>query len=260
VVAGAGAPGRPPAGSRGSPPHAPASWQEAWVSGRSSARRRSAWHPDRSSGTPPSLWPCPSASAARNSHSHRSDSRRWPLSPPKVRRSEALRPQGKLCPCTSEVKRRRMSGPAWQRRARFDPHRPQAFPVTPATRPLAHATWQCNRDELPPTAARTGATPRSPDAPHGSITQSIQVGAAAHSAEGRLRGCTEVSLDAQVAITRSTPYMLALLETLTCGFGARGGIRTLDLPITSRSVSVQQVPARPVLAAHVGRLVQPVRS
>jgi hypothetical protein len=90
VVAGARAPGRPPAGSRGLPPHAPASWQGAWASGRSSAQRRSAWRPDRSSGTPQSLWPCPSASAARNSHSHRSDSRRWPLSPPKVRRSEAL--------------------------------------------------------------------------------------------------------------------------------------------------------------------------
>ena len=206
MVAGAGAPGRPPAGSRGSPPHAPASWQEAWVSGRSSARRRSAWHPDRSSGTPPSLWPCPSASAARNSHSHRSDSRRWPLSPPKVRRSEALRPQGKLCPCTPEVKRRRMSGPAWQRRARFDPHRPQAFPVTPATRPLAHATWQCNRDELPPTAARTDGPPKN-------AGRAAPLGAATHSPEGRLRGCTEVSGAAQVAITRSTPYMLVLLET-----------------------------------------------
>jgi hypothetical protein len=103
VVAGAGAPGRPPAGRRGLPPHAPASWQEAWVSGRSSARRRSAWRPDRSSGTPQSPWPSPSASAARNSRSHRSDSRRWPRSPPKMRRSEALRPHSKLCPCTSEV-------------------------------------------------------------------------------------------------------------------------------------------------------------
>jgi hypothetical protein len=112
VVAGAGAPGRPPAGSRGLPPHAPASWQEAWVSGRSSARRRAAWRPDRSSGTPQSPWPCPSASAAQNSRSHRSDSRRWPRSPPKVRRSEALRPQGKLCPCTPHVKRGRTSVPA----------------------------------------------------------------------------------------------------------------------------------------------------
>ena len=100
VAADAGAPGRPPAGSRGLLPHAPASWQGAWVSGRSSAQRRSAWRPDRSSGTRQSPWPCPSASAARNGRSHRSDSRRWPLSPPKVRRSEALRPQGKLCPCT----------------------------------------------------------------------------------------------------------------------------------------------------------------
>ena len=89
VVGGAGAPGRPPAGSRGLPPHAPASWQGAWVSGRSSARRRSAWRPDHSSGTPPSPWPYPSASAARNSRSHHSDSRRWPQGPPKVRRSEA---------------------------------------------------------------------------------------------------------------------------------------------------------------------------
>src|SRR5215204_1157344 len=103
VVADAGAPGRPPGGSRGLPPHAPASWQGAWVFGRSSARRRSAWRPDRSSGTPQSRWPYPSASAARSCRSHRSDSRRWPRSPPKVRRSEALRPRGKLCPGTPEV-------------------------------------------------------------------------------------------------------------------------------------------------------------
>jgi hypothetical protein len=78
VAADAGAPGRPPAGRRGLPPHVPAFWQGAWMSGRSSARRRSAWRPDRSPGTPPWLWPYPSASAARNSRSHRSDSRRWP--------------------------------------------------------------------------------------------------------------------------------------------------------------------------------------
>jgi hypothetical protein len=83
VVVGAGAPRRPPLGSRGLPPHVPASWQGAWMSGRSSARRRSAWRPDRSSDTPQPLWPCPSASAARNGRSHRSDIRRWPLSPPK---------------------------------------------------------------------------------------------------------------------------------------------------------------------------------
>jgi hypothetical protein len=119
VVAGAAAPGRPPAGRRGLPPHAPASWQGAWMSGRSSAPRRSAWRPDRSWGTRQSPWPCPSASAARNSRTHRSDSHRWPLSPPKVRRSEALRPQGKLCPCTPDVKRRRTTGSAWQKRARL---------------------------------------------------------------------------------------------------------------------------------------------
>jgi hypothetical protein len=103
VAAGAGAPGRPPGGSRGLPPHAPASWQEAWVFGRSSARRRSAWRPDRSSGTRQSPWPSPSASAARNGRTHRSDTRRWPLSPPKLRRSEAHEPQGKLCLGTPEV-------------------------------------------------------------------------------------------------------------------------------------------------------------
>ena len=118
VVAGAGAPGRPPAGSRGLPPHVPASWQGAWVSGRSSARRRSAWRPNRSSGTPRSPWPCPWASAARSSRSRRSDSRSWPLSPPKMRRSEALRPQGKLCPCTPDVKGGRTRISARQQRAR----------------------------------------------------------------------------------------------------------------------------------------------
>jgi hypothetical protein len=42
---------------------------------------------------------------------------------------------------------------------------------------------------------------------------------------------------------------------LTWGFGARGGIRTLDLPITSRRAFVQQVLSRPVLAAHVSEVV-----
>jgi hypothetical protein len=121
VAAGAGPPGRPPAGGRGLPPHAPACWQGAWTSGRSSARRRSAWRPDRSSGTPQSPWPYPLASAARNSRSHRSDSRRGPLSPPKVRRAEALRPQGKQCPCTPHVKRRRTSGSARRSRHGLDP-------------------------------------------------------------------------------------------------------------------------------------------
>jgi hypothetical protein len=83
VGGGAGAPARPPLGSRGLPPHAPASWQGAWVSDTSSAQRSSAWRRDRSSGTPQSPWPYPSASAARNSRSRRTDSRRWPLSPPK---------------------------------------------------------------------------------------------------------------------------------------------------------------------------------
>ena len=47
---------------------------------------------------------------------------------------------------------------------------------------------------------------------------------------------------------------------LTCGNGARGRIRTDDLPITRRNAFVQQVPARAVLAAHVSRVVRPVRS
>ena len=89
VVAGAGAPGRLPLGSPGLPPHAPASWQGAWVSGTSSAQRRPAWRPDRSSGTTQPPWPCPWASAARNGRTRRSDTRRWPLGPPGMRRSEA---------------------------------------------------------------------------------------------------------------------------------------------------------------------------
>jgi hypothetical protein len=38
------------------------------------------------------------------------------------------------------------------------------------------------------------------------------------------------------------------------------GHRTDDLPITSRNASVQQISARSVLAAHVGGVIQPVRS
>ena len=44
-------------------------------------------------------------------------------------------------------------------------------------------------------------------------------------------------------------------HALTCCFGARGRIRTDDLPITSRSAPVQQVLSRPVLAAHVSGFV-----
>jgi hypothetical protein len=38
---------------------------------------------------------------------------------------------------------------------------------------------------------------------------------------------------------------------LTCGFGARGGIRTLDLPITSRTLTFQLDPPSTILAAQV---------
>ena len=93
VVAGAVAAGRPPAGSPGLPPHVPASWQGAWVSETSSAQRRSAWRPDHTSGTPQTPWPCPSASAARSSRSRRSDTRKWPRNPPRMRRSEASGPE-----------------------------------------------------------------------------------------------------------------------------------------------------------------------
>jgi hypothetical protein len=47
---------------------------------------------------------------------------------------------------------------------------------------------------------------------------------------------------------------------LSWEFGARGRIRTDDLPITSRRAFVQRVPPRPVLAAHVSGVVHPVRS
>jgi hypothetical protein len=52
--------------------------------------------------------------------------------------------------------------------------------------------------------------------------------------------------------------LLALLgrqrprSPLTCGFGARGGIRTLDLPITSRMLSVGLDGSRRIEPAHVG--------
>jgi hypothetical protein len=115
VVAGAGVAGRPPAGSRGLPPHGPASRQRAWVSDWSSVPRRSAWRPDHTWGTPPTPWPCPSASAARNSRSRRSDTRRWPHNPPGVRRSEASGPEACSMPA--------------------HPHRQGCRPVLPASRP-----------------------------------------------------------------------------------------------------------------------------
>jgi hypothetical protein len=82
VVAGAGAPDRPPPGRPGLPPHAPASWQGAWMSDTSSVRRRPAWHPDRRLGTPQTPWPYPWASAARNGRNGCNGTRRWPLIPP----------------------------------------------------------------------------------------------------------------------------------------------------------------------------------
>jgi hypothetical protein len=44
---------------------------------------------------------------------------------------------------------------------------------------------------------------------------------------------------------------------LTCGFGARGGIRTLDLPITRRILRVGLVGSRRIEAAHLGCRVGP---
>jgi hypothetical protein len=44
--------------------------------------------------------------------------------------------------------------------------------------------------------------------------------------------------------------VLVLLDRhLPAGFGARGGIRTLDLPITSRSLTLRMDPPRPILTA-----------
>jgi hypothetical protein len=101
VVAGAVAAGRPPPGSPGLPPQVPASWQGAWVSETSSAQRRSAWRLDHTSGTPPTPGPYPSASAARNRRSHRSDTRRWPHNPPGIQRSEASGPEACSMPMHS---------------------------------------------------------------------------------------------------------------------------------------------------------------
>src|SRR5215216_6493888 len=50
------------------------------------------------------------------------------------------------------------------------------------------------------------------------------------------------------------------MAALTCGFWSRGGIRTVDLPITSRNGFVQHMPSRPVLAAHVSVPVCCIRS
>jgi mutator family transposase len=44
--------------------------------------------------------------------------------------------------------------------------------------------------------------------------------------------------------------------SLSCGFGARGRIRTDDLPITSRSLTFWIDPPRPILAAQVRHLFQ----
>ena len=49
-------------------------------------------------------------------------------------------------------------------------------------------------------------------------------------------------------------------SAVSCCFGARGRIRTDDLPITSRRAFVQPVPSGSVLAAQVSGVVQPVRS
>jgi hypothetical protein len=128
VVAGVGAAGRPPPGSPGWPPHAPASWQGAWGSDRSSAPRRSAWRPDHTSGTPQTPWQSPSPSAARNSRSRCSDTRRWPHKPPGMRRSEASGPEACSMPAhpyrqgpTDESCRRRDAGPSGLLDGRCEP-------------------------------------------------------------------------------------------------------------------------------------------
>jgi hypothetical protein len=46
---------------------------------------------------------------------------------------------------------------------------------------------------------------------------------------------------------------------LTCGFGARGGIRTLDLPITSRFPTVHDLASSAVLAGQVRCVVRLIR-
>jgi hypothetical protein len=64
-------------------------------------------------------------------------------------------------------------------------------------------------------------------------------------------------LGAYGAVSSTSPRFMTKSPFLTCGFGARGGIRTLDLPITRRMLGVGLDGSRRIWAAYVGRLVGP---
>jgi hypothetical protein len=100
--------------------------------------------------------------------------------------------------------------------------------------PPATSWEQCSRRRSGADADRAGSAA-------GQSTQRIVVGPA--ESGQRAGGMTKQS-------KRARPQ--------TWPFGARGGIRTLDLPITRRSAFVQRVLASAVLAAHVGGPVHAV--
>jgi hypothetical protein len=71
---------------------------------------------------------------------------------------------------------------------------------------------------------------------------------------GRLRHADPTQRNDRMLPPRSPPCQKC---SVTCGFGARGGIRTLDLPITRRMLGVGLDGSRRIEPAHVGWLVGP---
>jgi hypothetical protein len=83
------------------------------------------------------------------------------------------------------------------------------------------------------------------------------MGAAARLAEGTGADLVELpgGHGGSSATSRSSSRWCAASSADLLVGGARGRIRTLDVPITSRSAPVQQMPSRPVPAAHVSGVV-----
>jgi hypothetical protein len=88
-----------------------------------------------------------------------------------------------------------------------------------------------------------------------------QPGGGRHTYVAKRGGCASGAVrDGGMTSTLPSHRQMTLGQPVTCGFGAGGGTRTPNLLFTRQQRTVHGVLARAVLAAHVGGVVQPVRS
>jgi hypothetical protein len=132
----------------------------------------------------------------------------------------------------------------------------QAAVHHPVRHHAADALASVRLPHRPRSTSRLGRATTFPPAFLRSASECGPAGDAAHLRSEAGRGACGALIRTQRNDRQSPLHSVKCQKcTLTCGFGARGRIRTDDLPITSRKAFVQQVLSRSVLAAQVSGVV-----